>query len=71
MSNQLEESLHSKSASSTPSPKSGTNSAPETVNPFQGPGAEASWQRLLAEPGRRVSREEALREMVARARNKK
>lgn len=45
--------------SASKSPKSGTTSA--GPNPFQGPGAEEAWKRLLAQPSRVVSREEMIR----------
>jgi hypothetical protein len=36
-------------------------------NPFQGPGAEETWKRLLAQPSRVVSREEMIRRAQERA----
>ncbi|WP_208133631.1 hypothetical protein [Hymenobacter sp. BT559] len=60
-----ENSQPSASKSPTPSPKSGTTSA--TLNPFQGPGAEEAWKRLLAQPGRVVSREEMIRRVQEQA----
>jgi len=58
------------SASKSPAPlkKSDTTSAgAERPNPFQGPGAADAWQRLLAQPGRVVSREKMMRRVQEQA----
>lgn len=59
------------SKSPEPSPKSGTTSAaPSFHNPFQGPGAEDAWRRLLAQKGRVVTREEMMRRIREQAQGK-
>lgn len=62
-----ENSQFSASKSLEQSPKSVTTSAAERPNPFQGLGSEDAWQRLLAQPGRVVTREEMIRRVQEQA----
>ncbi|QKG55101.1 hypothetical protein [Hymenobacter sp. BRD67] len=42
----------------------------ERSNPFQGPDAADAWQRLLAQPGRVVTREDMMRRVQEQAQRK-